>query len=447
MDYAALAKAQNLPVQYGDDLEATVNAVRDWLENNQGWVLVFDNANSPSELSRYLPRRNSGKIIVTSRRGNWPPQIVVIPLDVWTRADSIAFLHSSGVEGDVGKLDELAALLGDLPLALDQARAVISRAGMGTSEYLELFRQRYSDLMSEGNAFGYAFTVSSVWAVAINRVGQEEPAAEDLLRLLAFLAPDDVPRDLLVSSPELLPDRLSSAVVDRSRLNECISVLAGHSLIAVERDGLMVHRLLQAVVRESLGAELRKSWAEVALQLVYAAFPVQGDDVGAWPECARLLPHALAATDLADSLDVRIDMASQLLARTAVYVKARGQFSSAKALGAHALMLRQKIYGYDDPHILDILIIYGSILLELRELDDAKAIYEQALSVTSAIYGAQHPRMIDPLIGLSSVLKYRGQASDAKTTLTQALDVGTSSLGPDHSRVRDIKRQIGGLSE
>jgi tetratricopeptide (TPR) repeat protein len=185
----------------------------------------------------------------------------------------------------------------------------------------------------------------------------------------------------------------------------------------------------------------------VALRLVHAAFPVQGDDAGAWPECARLLPHALAATDLADSLDVRIDMASQLLAHMAVYVKARGQFSSAKALGGRALTLSQKVYGYDDPHILEILIVYGSILLELRELDEAKAIYEQALSVMSAICGPQHPLMIGPLVGLSSVLKERGQAHDAKTILTRALDVGTSTLGPDHSRVKDIERRIGGLSE
>jgi len=63
-----------------------------------------------------------------------------------------------------------------------------------------------------------------------------------------------------------------------------------------------VHRLVQAVVRGRLDQQDRQQWAGVAVRLVGAAFPADSNDVRAWPTCARLLPHVLAATDHAASL-------------------------------------------------------------------------------------------------------------------------------------------------
>ena len=55
---------------------------------------------------------------------------------------------------------------------------------------------------------GYPLAVAQAWQVSLDHAGQDCPAAAELLRLLAFLGPDAVPRDLLGAKPEALPEAL-----------------------------------------------------------------------------------------------------------------------------------------------------------------------------------------------------------------------------------------------
>jgi hypothetical protein len=81
-----------------------------------------------------------------------------------------------------------------------------------------------------------------------------------------------------------------------------LGALRRYSLATVTADTLSVHRLVQAVVRHALDPALARVWAAAAVGLVRAGFPDQAHDVEAWPVAARLLAHALAATDHADVL-------------------------------------------------------------------------------------------------------------------------------------------------
>jgi hypothetical protein len=56
--------------------------------------------------------------------------------------------------------------------------------------------------------------VATVWSVSLDRVHEQAPAAEALLSLLAFPAPD-VPRNLPSEQPQLLPEPLATVVADR----------------------------------------------------------------------------------------------------------------------------------------------------------------------------------------------------------------------------------------
>lgn len=54
-DYAALATALDLDERGATDQRVVVEAVRRWLEQNTGWLLVFDNAPGANEVRDYLP--------------------------------------------------------------------------------------------------------------------------------------------------------------------------------------------------------------------------------------------------------------------------------------------------------------------------------------------------------------------------------------------------------
>ncbi|HEX7628037.1 MAG TPA: toll/interleukin-1 receptor domain-containing protein, partial [Candidatus Methanoperedens sp.] len=66
-NYAALAHVLDLPQKDEKDQNLIAAAVRRWLENNSGWLLIFDNADQPGLLEDYIPINHKGHILLTSR--------------------------------------------------------------------------------------------------------------------------------------------------------------------------------------------------------------------------------------------------------------------------------------------------------------------------------------------------------------------------------------------
>ncbi|MEK7404410.1 MAG: hypothetical protein AAB225_04820 [Acidobacteriota bacterium] len=137
--------------------------------------------------------------------------------------------------------------------------------------------------------------------MSFDRLRAEIPAALDLLSLLAFFAPDDIEREMIVSGREKLPAALAQAVSSPVSLDDAVAALRRYSLIDVRENTFAVHRLVQAVTRDRLAeGEADKQWAEAALRVVNGAFPFRLNEVETWGRSSRLLPHALAAAGAED---------------------------------------------------------------------------------------------------------------------------------------------------
>jgi len=55
-DYAELSKKLNLPEQNAAEQPVIIEAVRQWLDHNPGWLLIFDNARDSETIRNYLPQ-------------------------------------------------------------------------------------------------------------------------------------------------------------------------------------------------------------------------------------------------------------------------------------------------------------------------------------------------------------------------------------------------------
>ena len=66
--------------------------------------------------------------------------------------------------------------------------------------------------------------------MALQRVQREQPAAGDLLHLCAFLAPDDIPIDLIRNGCAHLPEALAAAVAVSLTFDEAVAALRRYSL-------------------------------------------------------------------------------------------------------------------------------------------------------------------------------------------------------------------------
>jgi hypothetical protein len=129
--------------------------------------------------------------------------------------------------------------------------------------------------------------VYATFDLAMNNASKASPAAEQLIELLAFFSPENVPLDLI-----------SEAMGNEDERDDAVSALANVSLVTYsafnhEPASISLHRLVQEVARGRLG---EKQCAVIfrGLDAMLAQWPGgnDGENQKFWPTCSRLLPHA-----------------------------------------------------------------------------------------------------------------------------------------------------------
>ena len=426
---AGLARRLGVPEQ-ADQAELLASLWEE-LRQRDRWLLVYDNAQGPRELAPYRPRGGAGRVLVTSRALTWGRGAAAVRLDVLKREESVRFLRRRTGSGDAASLEALAEVLGDLPLALEQAAAYLDETKTTPAGYLELFRDHGAALLELGEPLTTEQTVVTTWQVALDRLGAT-PGAAELLSLCAFLASDDIPRAMLGEHAEVLPEPLGTAVGWPLAFNQAIAALGRYSLVTVTEGSLTVHRLVQTVVRDGLSVTRQQTWVDAALQLVSSAFPSPSDEVVTWPACARLLPHVLVVVDHAQALDVEAETAVRLLNEAGAYLRSRSQYRQARQLQEQALAGFRRVLGDDHPDILTAMNSLGESRRHLGNLQGARDLLKQTLDVRRRVLGPEHPDTLQSMSSLGETLRTLGDLRGALELHQQALEAYKRLLGPDH---------------
>ncbi len=443
-DYASLAGRIGLPEADAADEPAIAQAVRAFLSDSTGWLIVFDNVNMPEDIVPYLPLEEAGHVIVTSRNPNWRGEAEPLPVTRMKRTESIDLLLKRSGQTDRKGADALAEALCDFPLALAQAAAYMEEANKTPAEYLDLYRRSEKELLARGKpADDYEATVATTWEISFKAVEGESPAGAQLLDLCAFFAPDDIPLGAITAGAKFLPEPLAEAVKDPLALDDAVAALRKYSLVESADGMLSVHRLVQAVTRARLDGDDHNKWAEAAVQVVNDAFPQHSDDVRTWEECARLLPHALASAGHAEDLGIAPDATARVLNQAGIYLRGRAQFAEAKVAHERALAAHGVFYGEDHIEVAAIISNLGGVLKALGDLPGAKGHYERALRIGEEALGKDHPQVAIYANNLGDVLRALGDLPGAKGHFERALRIGEATLGPDHPQAAIYASTLG----
>jgi tetratricopeptide (TPR) repeat protein len=427
MNYTQLASELNLSESNDPDQPKIVHAVRSWLEKNQNWLLIFDNAQGYKQLEQYIPTKGSGHIIITSRNKQWTGIGTIIEVPPFDRKSSIEFLiKRSGREEREGAA-KLAEELGDLPLALEQAGSYISQPGITLSDYLASFREHLSEIMAEGKPPDYPFTVATTWNLSFESMSDE---AKKILILFSFLSPNCIPRWLLEKGSGRLSSDVKELIRDTVKFNRAISLLAQYSLITAINNEYSIHRLVQAVTIDRL-KEKREPWAHNVFNMVNFLFPDNSDDVNTWPICSQLISHALTVLENASKYNINPRNQSVLLNKIGLYQKGRADYSAAKNCYIRALAINEKEYGPDHPYVAISLNNLGRVLQELGDLEEAKKNIERALVIFKKKYGPDHPDTGKLLDNIGMILFDLGDLSGARRNVEQALRIAKNISRPD----------------
>jgi tetratricopeptide (TPR) repeat protein len=445
---ALAALAPRLGVEEMPDQSEMVAELFDQLRQRDRWLLIYDNAERPDQMAGLLPPGGGGHVLVTSRWSAWGRHATPLRVNVLARQESIEFLARRTGSDDQPALGELADLLGDLPLALEEAAAYLEETGAGLDEYLQLVRDRSRELFGldqlPDDEQGDQRRVATTWSVSLGRAHQEAPAAEALLCLCAFLAPE-IPRGLPREQPQVLPEELAQAVRDPLVYNRLLAVVGRYSLATVSPKAVGLHRLVQAVIQARLGREGEHRWAEVAVGLLRASFPSDSWEVATWPTCQRLLPQVLAAAGHAERLGVTGEAAGWLLDRASTYLRERGQYRQARPIAERAVRITEAELGPADPRVAWRRAELGRVLQNLGDLEGARVQFEQALAISEAALGPDHPDVANWHDSLAHVLWTRGDLAGARVQLERALEIGKATLKPNDDAMGILRNNLGSL--
>ena len=279
-DFIKIAKRLNLVVQDLPEQAVIVGAVKRWLEANDDWLLIFDNAENAETVRPFLPHVGHGHILITARWPGFQTIQIMKPREVKVLPPEAArefFLRRTGRYSsssdssihDIELAEELARELGFFPLALEQAGAFISENQTNFEDYLKSYRKRRLELLGlHAPVLGdYKDTVATTWAINFAEV-EKYPVSANLLRFSAFLWPQMVPLELFEKGGAELGERLSrhlaSIQSDPVQLDQLLKPLTDYSLISrnPQTRSYSIHLLVQEVLQSRMASAEKRFWIE-----------------------------------------------------------------------------------------------------------------------------------------------------------------------------------------
>jgi tetratricopeptide (TPR) repeat protein len=450
-DFVSIAQFLQLPEKDEPNQSLIVDAIKQWFQQHEGWLLLFDHVEDITAVNAFCPTAGKGHILITTRAqatGTVATPCEVEPMDLQEGAQFLLQrvkllspdLPLDQVESqERAAAEEISRLFGGHPLALDQAGAYVEETGQRLSDYLDLYQQRQVALLSRRGdvSTDHPASVMTTFSLAFESVERMRPDAAELLRFCAFLHPDALPEELLMAGALSFDPAYQSIADDPFELNAALSVLRKYSLVKRNpaTKTVSVHRLVQDVLKSSMEKEQQRQWAESVVRTLSREFP--DGEPASWSACQRYLPHARVGIKLLAAWQMRFTEAVRLLNHVGYYLYKRAEYAEAQVHYEQALALLAE---EEEPLLTaQVLSNLGVVQIFLAHYPQAERSLKRALHLRERWLEPTHPELAQNLNELAGVYHNQGQLTEAEPLYQQALTIQEQTLGAeDPATVRTL---------
>ncbi|MDQ0605268.1 tetratricopeptide (TPR) repeat protein [Streptomyces canus] len=468
-DQLALLAVEKELVPAGTPSVDAVAALLRELRTRARWLLVFDNAEDPAALAAFLPG-GRGHVVITSRNPNWRTRAFPLDVDTLPHTESVALLRAQGAVLPDAEADRLAHTLDDLPLALAQAAALLTR-GLSAADLQAELARSIDEVLAEGCPDDYPVSLAAQVRLTAARLAADHAGAATVLAALALLAPESFPLTACVGQlPDQTSPALSEALASRLRTGSVVEAIARHGLARAQNGTVQLHRLTQAVLADQLTPSQREQAQRDTEALLTAAAPKDPSDPVGWQVWQALLPHLLAV----DPASLTTTDGRSALGRACWYLMDRGQHhpardrlqllydtwlqqlgpdhddtlraanhlarayhdtqdpERARALDEDTLARRRRLHGDDHFDTLTSADNLANRLRALGRYEEALALHEEALAGWRRLLGVDHPDTLRTASNLALDLAEVGRVEEALVLEEETLVGQQRVVGVDH---------------
>ncbi|MFD9756763.1 FxSxx-COOH system tetratricopeptide repeat protein [[Kitasatospora] papulosa] len=470
--YAQAAVLVAAPGTTGADPERDARALLSWLATtNRRWLVVLDDITDPTAIRGWWPasRTGSGWVLATTRlhdaslTGNGRRRVRV---DVYTPVEAASYLRTRLTDDEAGHLlddtvDELAAALGYLPLALGHAAAYMLNQDLTCTRYLKLYndssRRLHEVLPEAADADGYGRQIATTLLLSLDAAQRTEPAglARAALQVAAYLDPAGHPYALWNTpavlahltahrAPAPAPDAAEDAPdVTAEEAEAVLRVLHRYALITNDRRqeprAVRIHALTARAIRETTPvaapARLAHATAEALL--------------GMWPDPDVTHP-GLAAALRTNTDHLHRHTSNHLLQHQVHPVLYRagnsllyaGLASAAVAYWDTLSDLSQQILGSDHLQTLTTRNNLAQSYWQAGRTSEAIAVHKAVLTDQERLLGSDHPDTLTTRNNLAQSYRQAGRTSEAIAVHEAVLTDRERVLGPDHPHTLSSRNNL-----
>jgi serine/threonine protein kinase/tetratricopeptide (TPR) repeat protein len=444
--------------QDGQELPQIVAAVKQWLEEQTGWLLVLDNVEDMAIVHDFIPVTAQGHILLTTRMQVTGTLAHCIELEKMQPDEGALFLLrrariigqdaslADALNADYVEARDISQILDGLPLALDQAGAYIEETTCNLFDYLRRYHsQRALLLERRGTTHSeHPDPVATTWLLSFGKVEQSNPAACALLKLCAFLHPNGILEEIITNGASEPGSPLQPFAADPYQLDIAIATLRKFSLLRrnPETRTLNIHRLVQSVLKDTMDEQTQRSWAEYAVRAVSRTFP-DAEQVAQWQLCQHCMPNVHLCLMLIERWQMVFPEAAHLLDQAGLYLLEHAQYAHAQIFLKKALAIRKHTGGSRHPDVAESLNNLAGVYLYQGMYTLAESLLKQALEIRQQLHGSVHLEVAIALNNLALLYNQQGRYALAEPLYKKALAVWEQICGLDHP---DVARTLNNLA-
>lgn len=431
---------------------------------------VFFSREGEEVLASWLPKTGPGKILITSRNFSVAERLTgsrksTTEIPRMEESESLQlFKNKIDVECGDDEMIELINMLDLIPLATTQAAAYINRRSPRASvrSYIEGFKKSHrqrnsllkSDVGDQRRYDGVSNSVAVTWQITFDKIRSESPSAANLLSLMSFFHPQNIPEYLLYGynngvvsdGGEVEANRGESgdagstgskgrhdAEEDPEEFENDIEVLRSYSLIyfTTEPGFCHMHPLVQHCTQAWAWTSGDLTWwKRLFFQLLSKHLPYWSADMR--PEWDLLFPHVQRILDEEVPTEESHGLAWCGLAMGAVvYMLEIGRYAASEELIIRVMATREKLSpGFIDAEVYEAEVL-SSLAFHQGRVEEAELGLTSMLQAHKVALGDDHYGILSAENSLVMIYLEGGRLPEAEELQLRALDALNMKYGED----------------
>ncbi len=465
--YKAVAKRLSKSQQDDADSEHVISLVQDTLRAwEQPWLFVFDNydnpkAFEPTSIHYYIPKGKQRRVLFTSRHKDSARLGYKVDVSDMTESEGLEVLLQRPPENDEESLQakEIAATLGYLALALDQAGSYLRARKVRLRDFASSYQKckedilktipdewEYQNITSDQEKVN-RLNIFTTWELSFNQISGHEKEVqrkEHFLSLAAFF-------DITVISdryfeayfnaekPEWMTILSSEGTWDMDKLGGVLTEFDELSLIqtqehAIDQQHFSIHPVVRDWIQLRKSRETRQEFVQESITML--ASYLKGID---WKELSfetnqETLLHADSCVGydkdlLSGTSYLGFDNDSDVASRFASFYQNQGRYEEARKLTERALSVASDKLGATHTDTLRLTEDLAKLHSQQGQHDEAEKILNQSLINQEKTLGTEGLRTVEYL---ANVYLEQSRYHEAEQLYKKVLFVKEETLGATH---------------